>query len=95
MQRLGHDILFKKNSGNSFSHSLCSDGGHRQWILILTRCHTTEITTGKTLAAVLANSVVRPRTVKNSLPCYKRTMHGNDMAHSKDATKHTTTSEAR
>jgi hypothetical protein len=52
-------------------------------------------TTGKTLAAMLANSAVRPRTAKNSLSCYKTTMHGNDMAHGKDATKHTATSEAR
>jgi hypothetical protein len=35
-------------------------------------------TTGKTLVAVLANSAVRPRTAKISLPCYEHTMHGKE-----------------
>jgi hypothetical protein len=40
--------------------------------------HQTKFTTGKTLAAVLANSAVRPRTAKISLPCCEHTMHSSD-----------------
>jgi hypothetical protein len=59
-------------------------------------CASTEgNTTGKTGAAVLANSAVRPRTTEISLPCHRHTKHGNDTAHGKAAKEHTATRQAR
>jgi hypothetical protein len=52
-------------------------------------------TTGKTGAAVPANSAVRPRTAEISLPCHRGTKHGNDKAHGKAAKEHTATMPAR
>jgi hypothetical protein len=52
-------------------------------------------TTGKMVAAVLLNSVVRHRTAKIALSWDNRIMHVNEKTHGKGATERTAKSHAR
>jgi hypothetical protein len=53
------------------------------------------ITTGKTVVAVPLYSAARRRTAKDSLPCDRNRVHGNETEHGKGAIQRTATRNAR